>query len=788
MALLPAALRSLFTRSSSRITENETPTVAEISAIPKSSLQNLFLGDTLPNPDEVLKFEAGGKSYDLYRKMLKKDARIADLLRTRVIAIESTAWNITPFIDTAAGAINATPDAEAQADLIKRMFELDDGSKLRRLISISYRDSLAQGFSVDESIFGYDAQTQKFIISQFKPRKAERFGFNDDWEAELRGSFLEGFQTKTLDQWRFVIFRNGGGAENPYGDAICQELYWLFYFKKEIIKFWATYLERFGTPILDIEFKADLKSNKELAAQIEEMADTYINATAVQHPDDVKLSLLEATRSGEGTYDAFVRWADQQFAKSIIGQTLTTSEGDRSGSLALSKTHGTVAQSVLERDCASIEAVLNQQVIKPTVDLNWADVPGYPRLRFDCRPAEDLKNKADYLEIIQRMGLPIPTEFAQDSFSIPAPIEGEEILEKAQPLALPGIGGDEGDPLDPATKQNGTRRTAAAATATRMSESDSEYLEFSIAGRASQPQSNTRILKRYRKLSGPGIKFLHAPGERDPYAVSFSEKRVAVSEAIEFMSANFADFAGKLPPPGTPQVGITSTFHLHDPFRKRILAIFDTIRPDLANLLETDAALLAATEQLIRRNLPFPLSPDLAIMNDEAIIFAVESMASQLALTITPDKFNAYQLKYLDLHAFKSTGTISEVADEITFNVTKSLTSRARSPVKKLASGEMTLAEATTELTRQFDDMAEWKARQIAISEVNNAANWASIQVVRDTGQDWLGWFMVDPLSCSECLEQAARNPYKLHEAELLGLPHPNCNDFWSFTLRGEVI
>ena len=787
MAFLPAGLRSLFTRSGSRITENEVATVAEVSAVGKSALRNLFHGDTLPNPDEVLRFEAGGKSYDLYRQMLKKDARIADLLRTRVSAIEATEWSVTPYIEIASGAIKATPEAEEQADLIKRMFDSDDGSKLRRLISISYRDSLAQGFSVDESIFGYDDQSGKFIIDQFKPRKPERFTFDDDWEILLKGGFLDGFQTKNLDQWRFVVFRNGGGAENPFGDALCQELYWLFYFKKEIIKFWATYLERFGTPLLDIEHEADLKNNKELAAQIDEMADNYINAPAVRHTNEVKLSLLEATRSGEGTYDAFIRWADQQFAKSIIGQTLTTGEGERSGSLALSKTHGSVAQNVLARDCGVIETVINRQVIKPTIDLNYTSPTGYPRLRFDCSPAEDLKQKAEYMEIVQSMGLPITTEFARQSFSVPAPLAGEELLEKSKPLPFSAIGAPgqdqpDSDPPEPNKKEK--RETAAT-----MSEPDSGFLEFSICGRPPAiGKKETRVLRRYRRLSGPGIRFLHAPGERDPYAVSFLADQVSPAEAIEFMSANFADFAGKLPPPGTPQVGITSTFHLHDPFRLRILAIFDKIRPDLANLLETDAALLAATEQLIRRTLPFDLSPDLAIMNEQAIVFAVESMASQLALTITPDRFKAYELKYLDTHAFRPTGIISEVADEITVEVTKSLTSRSRSAVKKFGAGELTLAEATTEITRQFDDMAQWKARQIAISEVNNAANWAAIQVVRDTGQDWLAWFMVDPLSCQTCLEQSARNPYKLHEAELLGLPHPNCNDFWSFTLRGAVL
>jgi len=782
---LPARLRSLFTKSTSRIAESEILTVPEVSAIEKNSRINLnFLGDALPNPDEVLKFESGGRAQELYREMLKKDARLSDLLRTRVTAVESTDWNITPFIDTAGGAIKPTPEAEQQADLIKRMFSLDDGSKFRRLISISYRDSLAQGFSVDESIFGYDDQTSKFIVDQFKPRKAERFTFDDNWDLHLKGDFFDPFRSKRLDQWRFVVFRNGGGPENPYGDALCQELYWLFYFKKEIIKFWATYLERFASPILDVEYDSDIKQNKELAAEIDEMADNYINATAVRHPADIKFSLLEARRSGEGTYDSFIRWTDQQYAKSIVGQTLTTGEGDRSGSFALSKTHGAVAQNVLARDCALVSAGINQQVIRPTIDLNYSEVRGYPQVVMDCAPEEDLKDKAEYLNIVQTMGLPIPTEFAQKAFSIPAPQKGEEILEKAQPIALPGSPDDDKDSDDGSKK----KEPAKLSEAQQSGGPDSAFLTFSIAGRTPAPQFKSRILKRYRKLSGPGMRFLHAPGERDPYAVSFLADQVPASEAIKFMEAHFADFAGKLPPPGTPQVGITSTFHLHDPFRKRILGIFDTIRPDLANLLETDAALLAATEQLIRRNFPFPLSPDLSAVNEAALTFAVESMASQLSLSITPDRFSAYITKYLQVHSFRAPGTISDVVDDISTNVTKSLTARSRRAVKAFGEGKITLAEATQEITRQFDDMAEWKARQIAVSEVNNAAAWASIQVVRDTGQDWLAWFMVDPLSCQTCLEQAARNPYKLHEAELLGLPHPNCNDFWSFTLKGEVI
>lgn len=777
-------LLSRFQKSSSIFKSAEQPTAPEISALPRVSLRGFgLLGDSLPNPDEVLKYEAGGKSYALYRTMLKKDAHLADALRTRVTAIEATDWKVSPFVDTANGAIKATPEAEAHADYIKKMFETDNGNKIRRLISISYRDSLAFGFSVDESIFSYDAEAGKFTIKKFKPRKLERFDFNEDWEIRLLGNFFDKFIVQELDQWRFVVFRNGGGAENPYGDALCQELYWLFYFKKEIIKFWAVYLERFGTPILDIEYQGDVRQNKELKSAIDEVLDNYINSTGVSHNEQVKISLLEAKRSGEGTYDSFIRWADKQLSKSILGQTLSTDEGERSGSLALSKTHQSVADSVLARDCHSIASAINQQIIRPVVNLNWANVPGYPTISFDCDPPEDLKAKAETWAILQGMGVKIPAEFAQEGFSIPAPVEGEEILEKPEPLPLPGLPGQPANGNGPAPNGNRPTRTPAQVS---MAEKREGFLEFSVCGREPVRDISTRrTLSRYRKLTGPGVKFLHAPESRDPYAVSFSPS-VSTTAAIEFMQANFADFAGKVPPVGTPRVGLTSTFHIHDPFRKRILGLFDRIRPDLPNLLETDAALLAAAQMLVRKHLPFDLDPDLASMNEEAIRFAIQSMASQLSLTITEDRFTRYVDKYLDQHAFRSK-TISEITEGISEDVTSRLAARSREAVKAFGEGKLTLSEATTEITRQFDDLAEWKARQIAVSEVNNAANWASIQIVRDTGQDWQAWFMVDPISCQTCLEQAARNPYKLHEAEILGLPHPNCNDFWAFTFKGEA-
>jgi hypothetical protein len=48
-------------------------------------------------------------------------------------------------------------------------------------------------------------------------------------------------------------------------------------------------------------------------------------------------------------------------------------------------------------------------------------------------------------------------------------------------------------------------------------------------------------------------------------------------------------------------------------------------------------------------------------------------------------------------------------------------------------------------------------------------------------------YFITDPDSCDICQEWASNNPYSYDAAQSMGLPHINCNDQWSFALKGDA-
>jgi phage gp29-like protein len=78
-----------------------------------------------------------------------------------------------------------------------------------------------------------------------------------------------------------------------------------------------------------------------------------------------------------------IDYHNREIARAILGQTLTTEDSRRIGSLALGKVHLQVLimqLAGLRRNLA--ERVMNEQFIRPLIELNFG--PGlYPKLAFE---------------------------------------------------------------------------------------------------------------------------------------------------------------------------------------------------------------------------------------------------------------------------------------------------------------------------------------------------------------------------------------------------------------------
>src|SRR6185436_3747202 len=94
--------------------------------------------------------------------------------------------------------------------------------------------------------------------------------------------------------------------------------------------------------------------------------------TAVIFPNEIEIDTLGGQKeSSTGFMDA-IDFHTREIARSIIGQTLTTDEGRRVGSLAMGKVHLQVLLLQLDglrKDLADV--VMTEQVIRPMVEMNF---------------------------------------------------------------------------------------------------------------------------------------------------------------------------------------------------------------------------------------------------------------------------------------------------------------------------------------------------------------------------------------------------------------------------------
>jgi SPP1 gp7 family putative phage head morphogenesis protein len=166
---------------------------------------------------------------------------------------------------------------------------------------------------------------------------------------------------------------------------------------------------------------------------------------------------LEATRAGSigGGFEILCDKCDQQISKAILGQTLTTQEGQKSGSYALGKVHADVRSDILIADGKWTDTIFNWQLIPwlasynftvPQIDmrLNASGVGdadtlykwGYPYIVTQTQPGEDLKYEAEIDEKLVAMGVRLPQSYFYEKYNRPEPQPGEAIVGQASGPAV----------------------------------------------------------------------------------------------------------------------------------------------------------------------------------------------------------------------------------------------------------------------------------------------------------------------------------------------------------------
>lgn len=385
---------------------------------------------------------AAGGIYALYHEMEEKDAHLFATLQTRKNALLACPWKVVPGDDSA-------PAREAA-----RLVE----DNLRRLPSLSgvlfhLMDALAKGFAVAEILWQVDGDTGRVQAADIKARYPGDFAVDADANLYLlqRGSSRSAIGLNphhtdarhllprpgesmvpatagvAMPGRKFLNFTFQGNGCTPYGAALCTKAYWYYWLKKNTLKHWALFNEKFGSPTAVARYSSTVTDDE--LQRLEELMRSLPRDSGVMLPEGVALEFLEARRSsGMNTYRELADWCNDEISKIVLGQTLTTTEGRRTGSLALGKVHELVRRDYLASDAAALGDVMSAQLARWLTDFNFGTAVASPRVMFDVAPPEQFEAELNIDRELIRMGVPLPAAYFYERYRRPVPATDERTL------------------------------------------------------------------------------------------------------------------------------------------------------------------------------------------------------------------------------------------------------------------------------------------------------------------------------------------------------------------------
>ena len=189
---------------------------------------------------------------------------------------------------------------------------------------------------------------------------------------------------------------------------------------------YAQWLEIFGMPQRVGKYSSyDPESRKLLEQAFEQSG----SAPWLVIPKESEVETVASASHGAGLspYDEFRKACNEEMLITILGQTMTTVQGDK-GARSLGEVHKAVEEGKNRADMRFVQRVLNHYVL-PIFEKRGYPVTG-GKFIFP-KAAEALTVD----EIVSLAGImDIPVSYLQDKYSIPAPTDGEAIAGATKPV------------------------------------------------------------------------------------------------------------------------------------------------------------------------------------------------------------------------------------------------------------------------------------------------------------------------------------------------------------------
>lgn len=333
-----------------------------------------YLG-ALAQPQDGILSGRGAGDLSLYEQVLS-DEEVKSTLSQRQDALIAREWQVEAASDEAQDV--------AAADFIRGWINHIGFDRITKLMHYG----VFYGYAVAELVYRIDDEGKR--VADIKVRNRRRFRFTPQGELRLltRSDQTRGTDCPAPYFWHFCT--GADHDDEPYGIGLAHWLYWASLFKRNGVKFWLIFLEKFGMPTALGRFgKTATPADKQslLSAIQAIQADSGIIL-----PADMPLELLSAGRSGTADYKALYDTMNEVIRRVVLGQT--SSSGGTPGKLGNDDLQEKVLEAIIKADADVICESFNRGPVTWLTEMNFATAKP-PRVFRVFAEAEDLDKKAN---------------------------------------------------------------------------------------------------------------------------------------------------------------------------------------------------------------------------------------------------------------------------------------------------------------------------------------------------------------------------------------------------------
>lgn len=384
----------------------------------------------------------------LFDEMLETDDHLASVYSTRTMALTGLDWEILSA--TQAGKNRAQIDKRDEnlagevADFVRGVF-----SSIRGLAECRDHsaDAIGRGTTVTED--AWETRGNHRIPVELIPVRGSQLVTDINAPTVLRILTKDephrGVAIDDFAPGKFIVHTPRAIGGSRFRGGLLRVAVPGIMSKRHTKKSWWFGIEAFGLPISVATYDAiDPQTKTEILTMLKSLG----VGRGGLFPKGCEFQFHEFNaKGGEWPHERLLAYVDAGNSKLMLGQTLTT-QNDKGGSNAMAMTHDEVRGDIRDDDARKFEATINEQLIRPMVELNFGEdgLRVLPSMHLITEEARDIAiERINIVTAVRTLRMPVPMRHAVETLGVPV-VEGTD-LDAAIPIPPESAGGFGGDTL-----------------------------------------------------------------------------------------------------------------------------------------------------------------------------------------------------------------------------------------------------------------------------------------------------------------------------------------------------